>query len=279
MPAELSLYALSFIDRILLVRLAGLAEAGLYAVAVKFAQGVNVLVRGFQLAWPPLAYSIADDEEARPVYARIVTWFLALCAFAVTGLWLLAPWIARLLTAPEFFESYEAVGLVASGVTLYALYLVLVVVLGRTGRTEFAFPATAAGAVANIALNLVLIPPYGIVGAGIALVASYVVVIGVMLFFTQRLFHVPYEWARIGHAILVAVLLIAIGTTLLPISGAGALFGRLAIALAYPVLLWLSRFPSASERAQIQRLLRPGELAATFSRAATPPPPPAEDRH
>ena len=88
MPAELSLYSLNFIDRIIIVRLAGLAEAGLYALAIKFAQAINVLVRGFQLAWPPLAYSIRDDDEARHAYALIVTWFLAVCAFAVVGLWL-----------------------------------------------------------------------------------------------------------------------------------------------------------------------------------------------
>ena len=69
MPAELSLYSLNFIDRILIVRLAGLAEAGLYALAIKFAQGMNVLARGFQLAFPPLAYSIADDDEARRAYS------------------------------------------------------------------------------------------------------------------------------------------------------------------------------------------------------------------
>ena len=81
MPAELSLYSLNFIDRILIVRLAGLAEAGLYALAIKFAQGINVLARGFQLAFPPLAYSIADDDEARRAYSLIVTWFAAVCAF------------------------------------------------------------------------------------------------------------------------------------------------------------------------------------------------------
>ena len=69
MPAELTLYSLNFIDRILIVRLAGLAEAGLYALAIKFAQGINVLARGFQLAFPPLAYSIADDDEARRAYS------------------------------------------------------------------------------------------------------------------------------------------------------------------------------------------------------------------
>src|SRR3954468_15287096 len=111
MPAELSLYSLNFIDRIIIVRYAGLAEAGLYSLAVKFAQAVNVLVRGFQLAWPPLAYSIRDDDEARSVCATVVTLFTAGCAFVVAGMWLFSRWIVRALAAPEFFESYEAVGL------------------------------------------------------------------------------------------------------------------------------------------------------------------------
>ena len=161
MPAELSLYSLNFIDRIILVRLAGLAEAGLYALAVKFAQGINVLARGIQLAWPPLAYSIQDDEEARRVYSVIFTWFAAVLAFGVTGLWLEARWIVRLLAAPEFFASYQAVGLLATGIALYALYLAMVVILGRTGRTEFSFPATIAAMATNIVLNLVLVPSHG----------------------------------------------------------------------------------------------------------------------
>ena len=203
MPAELTLYSLNFIDRILIVRLAGLAEAGLYALAIKFAQGMNVIARGFQLAFPPLAYSIHDDEEARRAYSLVVTWFAAVCAFGVAGLWLLSRQIVDLLAAPEFFEAHEAIGLLATGVSLYALYLVLVVILGRTGRTEFSFPATVAGTVANVALNLILIPPLGIVGAGLALAASYLIVLVVMYVLTQRLFPVPYEWGRL--ALLVAV--------------------------------------------------------------------------
>ena len=177
MPAELSLYSLNFIDRIILVRLAGLAEAGLYALAVKFAQGINVLARGIQLAWPPLAYSIQDDEEARRAYSVIFTWFAVVLAFGVTGLWLESRWIVRLLAAPEFFGSHRAVGLLATGIALYALYLAMVIILGRTGRTEFSFPATIAATATNVVLNLVLVPPLGIVGAGLALVASYLVVV------------------------------------------------------------------------------------------------------
>jgi O-antigen/teichoic acid export membrane protein len=272
MPAELSLYSLNFIDRLLLVRLVGLADAGLYSLSVKFAQAVNVLVKGFQLAWPPLAYSIEDDDEARRAYAVIVTWFVALCTFAVAGMWLLSRWIVRALAAPEFFQSYEAIGLVSTGVMLYALYLVLVVVLGRTGRTEFNFPATAAGTAANIGLNLALVPSLGIVGAGLALVASYAVVLVLMYVFTQRLFSVPYEWLRLGQVAGLAAVLVAVGELLLPTDGVGGLASRTAVWLAYPAVLVLTGFLSEEERRAAAANLTPSALREAYARFRSGPP-------
>jgi O-antigen/teichoic acid export membrane protein len=277
MPAELTLYSLSFIDRIILVRFAGLAEAGLYALAIKFAQGLNVLARGFQLAFPPLAYSIQDDDEARRAYALVITWFAAMLAFAVVGLWLLAPWIVRLLAAPEYFRAHEAVGLLATGVSLYALYLGLVVVLGRTGRTEFNFPATAAAMLANVGLNLALVPPLGIVGAGLALVASYLVVLVLMYALTQRLFAVPYEWARLAAAVGAAAAAIAIGELALPDDGLWGLAGRAALWFAYPAVLLLGGFLTRQERASLEAMLRPAAVLERLQRLRDEPPrPPTE---
>lgn len=271
MPAELSLYALNFVDRIIIVRSVGLAEAGLYSLAVKFAQAVNVLVRGFQLAWPPLAYSIRDDEEARRAYAAVVTWFLAACAFVVAGMWLFSRWIARALAAPEFFQSYEAVGLISTAVTLYALYMVLLVILGRTGRTEFNFPATIAALVANVVLNLLLVPPLGIVGAGLALVASYVVVVVLMYGFTQRLFPVPYEWARLTRIVLAAAALVALAELLLPTAGLLGLAARGVFWLAYPALLLVTGFFTAEERRWLSKLRHPSVLLSEYRAARDRP--------
>jgi O-antigen/teichoic acid export membrane protein len=271
MPAELTLYSLNFIDRIILVRLAGLAEAGLYALAVKFAQGINVLARGIQLAWPPLAYSIQDDEEARRAYSVIFTWFAALLAFGVIGLWLESRWIVRLLAAPDFFSAHRAVGLLATGIALYALYLVMVIILGRTGRTEFSFPATVAAMAVNVVLNLVLVPPLGIVGAGLALIASYVVVVALMYVFTQRLFPVPYEWRRLVLIVLSAAALIGGGEALLPTSGFAGLASRALIWLAYPSVLFAIGFLHEEERSRLVAMLRPAAIAARARslRAAT----------
>ena len=271
MPAEVSLYLLNFIDRIIIVRTVGLAEAGLYSLAVKFAQGVNVLVRGFQLAWPPLAYSIRDDDEARRAYATVVTLFVAGCAFVVTGMWLFARWIARALAAPKFFESYEAVGLISTAVTLYALYMVLVVILGRTGRTEFNLPATIAALAVNVVLNLLLVPSLEIVGAGIALVASYLVVLALMYGFSQRLFPVPYEWGRLARVVLTAATLVGAGELLMPTEGGLGLLGRTALLAAYPLALYLTGFFTPGEREWLARLRRPGELAAELRRLRSEP--------
>jgi O-antigen/teichoic acid export membrane protein len=264
MPAEVSLYLLNFVDRIIIVRTLGLAEAGLYSLAVKFAQGVNVLVRGFQLAWPPLAYSIRDDEEARRTYATVVTLFVAGCAFVVTGMWLFSCWIVRALAAPEFFASYEAIGLVATAVTLYALYLVLVVILGRTGRTEFNLPAALVALVANVVLNLLLVPPLGIAGAGLALVASYAVVLGLMYGFTQRLFPVPYEWGRLLRVVFTVAALVGLAELLVPTEGAVGLLLRVILFAAYPLTLFATGFFSAEERRWLGHLRHPKALLASL---------------
>jgi O-antigen/teichoic acid export membrane protein len=262
MPAEVSLYLLNFVDRLIIVRSLGLAEAGLYSLAVKFAQAVNVLVRGFQLAWPPLAYSIRDDEEARRAYATVVTLFVAGCAFVVAGLWLFSRWIVRALAAPKFFDAYEAIGLISTAVTLYALYLVLVVILGRTGRTEFNLPAAIGALVVNVALNLVLVPAMGISGAGLALVVSYLVVLGLMYAFTQRLFPVPYEWGRLLRVSVTVAALVGVAELAVPTSGAVGLLLRAVLFVAYPLLLFATGFFTPGERVWLAKLRHPGAVVA-----------------
>jgi O-antigen/teichoic acid export membrane protein len=260
MPAEVSLYLLNFVDRLIIVRSLGLAEAGLYSLGVKFAQAVNVLVRGFQLAWPPLAYSIRDDDEASRVYATVVTLFVAGCAFVVAGMWLFARWIVRALADPKFFDSYEVIGLIAAAVTLYALYLVLVVILGRTGRTEFNLPAALAALVVNVVLNLLLVPRLEIVGAALALVVSYLVVLGLMYVFTQRLFPVPYEWGRLLRVVLAVAVIVGAAELLVPTEGAGGFLLRAALLAAYPLALWATGFLSEEERRWLGYLRHPGAV-------------------
>ena len=265
MPAELSLYSLQFIDRLILVRYVGASELGLYALAFKFSQAIQVVVRGFQLAWPPLAYSIRDDEEARRAYAVVLTAFIALCSFIVVGMWLEARWIVRLLADESYFGAYEVVGPLALGAALYGVYLALVVILGRTGRTDLSFPVTVVATIANVALNLALVPPYGIVGAGVALVASYAVVVVLLAFVTHRIFPIHWQWRRMAVAAGGAAALIVIGELALPTEGAVGLLSRGALWLSYPVVLWFGGAIDRGERERILEIARSGDVRGRLS--------------
>jgi O-antigen/teichoic acid export membrane protein len=254
MPAELSLYSLNFADRLLFVLLLGAASgnaaAGVYAVAFKFSQSVQIIARGFQLAWPPLAYSIQDDDEARRTYAVVVSAFTALCAMVVCAVWLEARWIVDILAPdPDYADAYKAVGLLVAGSALNGIYLALLVVLGRTGRTEFNFPATLAALVVNIGLNLWLIPEEGIVGAGIAFLAAYATAVVLMYVFTQRLFPVPYEWWRLSAILFLTSATIAAGELLLPTEGFDGFLLRAVAAALLPALLWFVAMRPAERRA------------------------------
>jgi O-antigen/teichoic acid export membrane protein len=137
---------------------------------------------------------------------------------------------------------------------------VLVVILGRTGRTEFNLPATLAGTVVNIVLNLILIPSQGIVGAGIALVASYAVILVLMYLLTQRLFPVPYEWGRLALLVGVTAATVAGGELLLPDHGFAGFALRTLLWLALPVILLACGFLSREERAGIRAMLSPAAI-------------------
>jgi O-antigen/teichoic acid export membrane protein len=257
-PGEISLYALNWVDRLLLLhlapsRFAGVAAAGLYSIAYKLAQGVTIFVRAFQLAWPPLAYSIKSDAEAKVVYGRVLTYYLLITGGVVTALTLLAGPLVNLLTSqPSFYAAHRAVPYVATGVVLYGAYLVLTSAVTRMGKTGSLFPVAAAGLIANVGLGLLLIPDHGIVGAGIALIGAYLVLLGLMYIRARQTLGLILEWRRVLQIVLVAVAVAVIGDNLLDPLGTSAVIERIFWWLLYPGLLLITGFFSRAELLQIR---------------------------
>jgi O-antigen/teichoic acid export membrane protein len=258
-PADASVYALQVADRFYLYRGYSHAAAGEYSVALQFATVVFVLVRGFQYAWPPLAYSISSDAEAARLYSLVTTYFVLATGIVVAGVTLLGRWIVRLLAAPHYFGAHRALPWLALAWTLYGLYQVMIVITGRARVTARNVPAAGVGLVVNIGLLIVLVPRaragLGIAGAGIALCGAYVAMLLVMYLLTRRLFAVPFQWRRLAQATAILAGVAVSGELLLPTSGfAGICLRALWLALA-PILLLLTRFFDADERTQARALI------------------------
>jgi O-antigen/teichoic acid export membrane protein len=267
-PADVSVYALQVIDRAYLLRADSPAAAGLYAVAAKIATVVFVAVRGFQYAWPPLAYSVTDDDEAARLYSLVTTYYLLATGVVVAGVALLGRWALVILAAPKYVGADAALPWLALGWALYGLYLVFVVIAGRTRAMARNLPAAFAGLLVNVIGIVVLVPALGIAGAGIALCVAYSAMLVVIYALTRQVFSVGFEWGRLARLVLVLGGVGAAGDLLLPSHGLAGFASRAAAFLVMGPLLVLTGFVRRGEWERARTLL--AALRARLRRRAAP---------
>jgi O-antigen/teichoic acid export membrane protein len=259
-PADAAVFLLNVVDRAYLLRADSPSAAGLYSVAVKLATAVIILVRAFQLAWPPLAYSIVDEQRAQQAYARVTTAYMIVSSLLVAGFTLLGAWLVRLLTAPDFFAANQALPWLALGWALYGLYLVLVTIAGRAKVTVRTLPAAAAGLVVNVGLLIWLVPPLGVVGAAISLCVAYIAMLVVLFLLTRKVFTVPFEWRKIIPLVVIVAGLSLLGNELLPSDGIAGLLERSLLLVGIAAALVLARVVTVGELQTLRYSLRPPRL-------------------
>ncbi len=250
-PSALLLWVTNFSDRFFLVKLADTQEVGLYSVGVRIASAMALLLTAFRTAWPAFAYSIEDDREAKRTYAFVLTYLVFVTTWVATGLALLSPWLVDWIAAPAFAESSRVVGPLAFAVVIFAGYVVMVIGVGRARRTQFNWVVTGVAAIVNVALNLILIPRYGMMGAAAATIAAYATMFAGMTWWAQRIYPVPYQWRRVATAVAAGLALVAVGKL-----AGGGLPVAVALSLAYPLLLFLAGFYLPAERKAIGARLR-----------------------
>ncbi|MGC9974331.1 MAG: oligosaccharide flippase family protein [Gaiellaceae bacterium] len=253
LPSALALWATRFSDRFFIHHFLGFGDVGVYSFGVNIASALVLLITAFQLAWPAYAYSIEDDNEARRTYAYVLTYYMFLMTWAAVALSLLAPVLAHIL-APRnhaYWPGARVVPLIAFANVIFAGYSVLTISIGRVRKTGVNWVITGLGAIIDVALNVLLVPRIGMIGAAISLLAAYATMFLGMSWRAQRLFPVPHQWRRL-------VTLLGVGAGIVVLGRVISISAPLALALtaAFPFVLFAFGFYVAPERAQMAMLAR-----------------------
>ena len=255
MAAALATWVMNFGDRFMLAKLLhgnyALHQLGQYSLAVKISSAMVLLFTAFQVAWPAFAYSIDDEGEAKRAYSFVLTYLMFIAAWTAVGLSLFAPWLVRLLARrPGYWPAADAIPALAFGSIFFAGFIVVTIATGRARQTQFNWVATTAGALLNFALNLWLIPAYGMLGAAYATLAGYILIMVLRTWNAQRVYPVQYQWRRVAVLVAAAGALTAVGKEMpqsLPLA--------IGLTLAYPLLLAAVGFYLPAERKRLRRLL------------------------
>jgi O-antigen/teichoic acid export membrane protein len=247
-PSRLALWGLNLSNRLFLLAFSTQAAVGVLALGVRIGTSVALVVTAFQLAWPPFAYSIQDDGEARRVYRAVLTWWCVLASWLVLGLALLRHPLLALL-GHKWEPAANPMALVAVGYGCYGAYYAVGVAVGRVKKTGLNWVVTGVAAIANVILCIILIPHFGPTGAAAATATSYLIAAVLMIVRGEHVFPVGYEGRRIILLALLAAAIFAVADRL-PDSGAPVL-ARFLIGLLFPLVLFATGWLTTAERRRV----------------------------
>lgn len=194
-------------DSLLLGFLAGAAQVGLYGVAYKpVTVAIALPATYFVGLFPLLSRSWKEGPEAfSRLVRRSLRWSATVALpIGVGGTFLASPLIRFLFGAP-YIDAVPALQLLCWSAVLVVLRGTHRWALQAAGLLRLDLVCASVAVVVNVALNLVLIPRYGIVGAAAATVAAEAVwLVAVSLSFHWRLMPAGLL-APLGRATLAAV--------------------------------------------------------------------------
>ena len=249
-PAAGAVITIEMIDRFMIERMMGADSVGVYSAARKLGVGMLLFVNVFRLAWQPFFLETSEQEEARGIFARVLTYFLLITGGVFLAISLYIDDLVRLqighytFFGSAFWAGTDLVPLFLGAYILYGLYVNLVAGVYIEKKTIYLPIVTGAAALTSVGANLILIPRMGMQGAAVASILGYAVMVIGLYLLTKRYYPIPYEWSRLIKIVLIVGGIFTL--RFLPEIDASWIY-KTFIILLYPVLLMATRFFNTEE--------------------------------
>ena len=255
LPVGLCFFILQYGDRFALLYWRGEQDVGVYGLGYKVALAVSTFsLAPLYMVWNARLFQAAEEPDAPRVFGRVFTRILA--AFLLVGL--AASLFQDEAAAVLGGAKYACAAVVVAPVVLAGFFQAAAALMDAgfyvRRRTDLKLWITLAATAVILVLYVVLIPPFGALGAAFATVAGFAFLALGTWWATQRIFRVEYEWGRVldllglaGGLWLVSRFLPAVGWTIA---------ARAGLWLLWPLLVWVCGVPSAAEKQYVRAAIR-----------------------
>lgn len=194
-PHGISQVVLSSFDRIMIKRMVGAAEAGLYSFAGTINSVIVVVSTSLDKVWKPWFYERMDAKDYGTIRKNAAKYMFGFALFLAMII-MVIPEIIKILGAREYWSTTSCIVPIVIGGYFSFIYTIPVYVEYFYKKTKYIALGSLLAAILNIILNYLCIPKYGYIAA------AYTTLITYLLYFV---FH--YLLAKKIH-----------GTSLVPLS-------------------------------------------------------------
>lgn len=171
---NLSQIVLAQSDRIMLQKLLDdTAAVGIYSFIFNFVHIINVIYGALNNTWVPIYYDHLKAGDTETIRKRSKN-YIFLYTVLTMGFILLAPEVVKLFASKDFWSGTELIPIMGFAYYMVFLYSFPVNFEFFHKKTNIIAIGTCLSAVINIVANYFMIPVWGIKGASVATMLSYV---------------------------------------------------------------------------------------------------------
>lgn len=258
LPNGLAYLTVEVSDKYLMRLLLDKDTLGAYSANYKFGSLLLLVVTAFRTAWQPFFLKISKDENAKNIYARVMTYFVLAGVFIIIFGSYFIEYIVRIPVLPgktimgsAYWHGTIVIPIVLTAYLFYGIYVNLTVGIYIEKKTRLMVIFTGLAALVNVGSNLYLMPAFGMIGAAMATLLSYVTMAVSIFIANQRIYPIRYEYGRLGilltYLSLMLFLYYYFDLTLVM---------RIVLFLLTPVLFLLSGFFRKHETDVVRRAFR-----------------------
>lgn len=183
------------VDILMLGKLRNMEEVGFYSAAYRLLSICIVIPQCYTLAtFPVMSRQFASSLSVFESTCKRSIRYLYIVILPIAGIvTLLSPSIITTIYGEKFIDGINALRILIWTIVPYSSVMVLARTILASGNEKIDFRINIIGILANIALNLILIPQMGYIGASIATVLSMCIFLVLQcLFISRNIFRIRF---------------------------------------------------------------------------------------
>lgn len=174
MPHIAGGFLLNTVDRFVINREIGLAEAGIYMVAVQLTAAIGIVFDAINKAYVPWLFEklTSDNLQQKQKIVKLTYVWFSLIIMGVVLAFFIGPSIVVFIAGEQYAEAGKVVGWLALGQGFQGMYLMVTNYIFYSKRTGLLSFASISSGILNLVLLIALVRFFGLEGAAIAFATS-----------------------------------------------------------------------------------------------------------
>lgn len=230
-----------------------LAAVGVYSLGYQLGYVVGLTAISFNAAWLPFFYRVGEGLHGAAILRDTTVTVIGGFAWLAGALAVLAPDIVALVAPEEWAAAADVTAVVAFASAANAAALMLASELYLRRDTRVVPGLTAVAVAVNVALNLILVPRIGIMGAAWATLAAYLALVALTGVMARRRYRIELDGVRLAAVAAASLAPALIARALIPDDGPAGIAVRLGLAVAAAIaILAIVRVPVRRLRSTVR---------------------------